>query len=730
MDNAMNLCGKEIMGYTLTSHLREECFGDSFVAKAQNGAIPDRAVVHRVCVPTEVQYTSILAKCGNDADAANAYIAKNIEVIRTKLSQLKQISSPDQYSLAPIYDYAIEKSESSYSYDIFVSTKQMLPLARFAEVNGLTVRDGVQFGMQLLGAMDIAHNAGLYHTKLDTDCIYIDESGRCKLFGLVLAQAVTDFGADHSSDAELLKRADTVGAACVMYKLFNNFSFPADSSSPLMPNYRAALLSGTQYSSIIPPAKSNAALADVILRAFSGSASAYANCEEFAAALGSAIQSVGEQVMSGVIIGNPDGAAPATCSSAAPSPKQDYDNTNSYFKSSPVPAKTNPPKSNKPMIIAIAVVSAVLVISIIAFLLWQFVFSDRDNNETPVNPSAPIVEIDGSSLTISEGETTELVFTAKNISEDELSIESSDESVVTVDGAYITAVGEGTAVVTITDTDGNELDSIKITVEAAPNVDKIDVAYIESMLAGGTSGSQYGMYVIDVAEGREYEFSTSNDVLGSSALVSIPLLYTFGKQVDDGFITEDSRITFEHTYKNGRGIYKEDSDGKQLPISQIVSAMLSYSDNNCINTLMNYFGTDEIASTMRANGMTGTSVLRNLANNPPDNVENKISARDAGQMLYEIIKDDMFPGKAFLDTHFRISDKYGNAGMGSSIIPTGATFLNHNAKTTTKYNEIAYVQSGDAEFIIVFISNGGNPDSNVELAEQIAAYVYDCFTSN
>ena len=135
MDNAMNLCGKEIMGYTLTSHLREECFGDSFVAKAQSGALPARAVVHHVSVPTEAQYASILARCGNDAEAANEYIARNIEVIRTKLSQLKQLSSPDQYSLAPIYDYAIEKTDSSYAYDIYVSTKQMIPLARFAEVN-------------------------------------------------------------------------------------------------------------------------------------------------------------------------------------------------------------------------------------------------------------------------------------------------------------------------------------------------------------------------------------------------------------------------------------------------------------------------------------------------------------------------------------------------------------------------------------------------------------------
>lgn len=135
MDNAMNLCGKEIMGYTLTSHLREECFGDSFVAKAQSGALPARAVVHHVSVPTEAQYASILARCGNDAEAANEYIARNIEVLRTKLSQLKQLSSPDQYSLAPIYDYAIEKTDSSYAYDIYVSNKQMIPLARFAEVN-------------------------------------------------------------------------------------------------------------------------------------------------------------------------------------------------------------------------------------------------------------------------------------------------------------------------------------------------------------------------------------------------------------------------------------------------------------------------------------------------------------------------------------------------------------------------------------------------------------------
>ena len=137
---------------------------------------------------------------------------------------------------------------------------------------------------------------------------------------------------------------------------------------------------------------------------------------------------------------------------------------------------------------------------------------------------------------------------------------------------------------------------------------------------------------------------------------------------------------------------------------------------------------EEIASTMRANGMNGTNVLRNLANNPPDNVENQISAYDAGQMLYQMVTDKVSPGKDFITSYFRISDNYGRNGIGNAI-PSDALFLNHNASTSSKYNEIAYVESGDAKFILVFISNGGKPDINSQLASDIAGYVYQSFTS-
>lgn len=732
MNNENNLCGCEIMGYMLTSLQREDCFGKSYIAKSLTTADETKAVIYHISLPTDAQYADILASKGGDVKSADEYVTENINMLLATLHKLKEISSSDKYSLAPVYDYTIEKSQSAPCYDVFVRTKQMIPVARFAKANGLTVRDGMQLGMQMLGAMDIAHQAGICHGNIDIDNVFIDETGRCKIFGAALQRAAAIPAFDMAAASVCAQREDTVGIACVLYKLFNDFSFPADSTLPDMPNYRSGLYSGSEFGNIIAPAKSNGALADTLLKAFAGPVGSYANCEQLAAALGTAMQSFDASVLDASITEAASQPTPAP-QKAAPEPavsaqQHHYDNTNSYFKPSPVVPVAEVKKSSKPMIITLISVSAVLIISIIAFLLWQFVFSG-DDASVPVTDNTPIVEIDGSSLTLFEDETSELVYTAKNISEEELDFISSDESVVTVDfDGIITAVAAGKATVSITDSNGEKLDSIKVTVEANPDVDKIDTAYIESLLASGPSGSKYGVYVIDVAEGKEYEFSNSRDVLGSSALVSMPLLYTYGQWIDSGDISPDTNITLEYTYERGRGIFKENDGGKQYPISRIVSAMLTHSDNNCINTLMNYFSKEEIASTMRTNGMNGTNVLRNLANNPPDNVENQISAYDAGQMLYQMITDEVSPGKDFITSYFRISDNYGRNGIGNAI-PSDALFLNHNASTSSKYNEIAYVESGDAKFILVFISNGGKPDVNSQLASDIAGYVYQSFTS-
>ena len=164
----------------------------------------------------------------------------------------------------------------------------------------------------------------------------------------------------------------------------------------------------------------------------------------------------------------------------------------------------------------------------------------------------------------------------------------------------------------------------------------------------------------------------------------------------------------------------------------MVTTMLKYGDNNCINSLMNHFGINYINSIASNDAITGVNVVRNLESNPGDSRENQISAYACGQIFNKLMTEKEKPGSDFITTYFRISDSSRKKGLASKI-PTDVDFLNHNAVTSTKYNEIMYVESGNQKFIVVFISsinNASNRDQNMILAGQIGQYIYESFMSH
>ena len=323
-----------------------------------------------------------------------------------------------------------------------------------------------------------------------------------------------------------------------------------------------------------------------------------------------------------------------------------------------------------------------------------------------------------------------LEFKVKGADVSTLTFKSSDETVVTVSPeGELTAKSEGEAEITVFDSEGNELNSINVTVSPKPDIEKIDIAHIQSMLR---SDSQYGIYVYDVAEQKEYLFDNSHNIMGSSALVCLPILYAYSNDLESGALDEYSNIVFRHTYEDGRGIYKQSDDGQLLPAKNMVTTMLKYGDNNCINSLMNHFGINYINSIASNDAITGVNVVRNLESNPGDSRENQISAYACGQIFNKLMTEKEKPGSDFITTYFRISDSSRKKGLASKI-PTDVDFLNHNAVTSTKYNEIMYVESGNQKFIVVFISsinNASNRDQNMILAGQIGQYIYESFMSH
>lgn len=234
---------------------------------------------------------------------------------------------------------------------------------------------------------------------------------------------------------------------------------------------------------------------------------------------------------------------------------------------------------------------------------------------------------------------------------------------------------------------------------------QLDLQHMNNLLAN--AGATYGTYVLDVTNMQEYDGGNADTPLPASALIGVPILFTIADGVDKGEINLDTPVTLAYTFANGRGVFKSSDNGRTFPVSQMLSEALMNSDNNALNSLIDFLSLDRINTTCRSYGFNSVDMQRKLMAGASD-LENYISAKDAAMMLNTIYQDNFTGiGRAFLQTNFKISGAdSANRGMYPSC-GSCAMFLNLNGITDSRYNEIALIQNGDEVFILsVFTCNG------------------------
>lgn len=250
---------------------------------------------------------------------------------------------------------------------------------------------------------------------------------------------------------------------------------------------------------------------------------------------------------------------------------------------------------------------------------------------------------------------------------------------------------------------------------------QLDLQHMGNLMAN--TGATYGTYVLDLTNQQEYDGGGADSPLPASALIGVPILFTIADGVDKGKIDLDTPVIFRYTFENGRGIFKSTDDGKSFPVSQLLSEALTNSDNNALNSLMDFLTVEEINDTCNAYGFTSVDIQRKLMVGSSD-LENYISAKDAAMMLNAVYQDNFTGiGKAFLESNFKIS-AVDTANQGMYPACGGCdTFLNLNGITDSRYNEIGLIQNGDEVFILSVLTCNGDAATSAAAVTTLTSYV-------
>lgn len=252
-------------------------------------------------------------------------------------------------------------------------------------------------------------------------------------------------------------------------------------------------------------------------------------------------------------------------------------------------------------------------------------------------------------------------------------------------------------------------------VEAGP-AGQLDVGYLNKLI-----GDTYaGVEVIDVTRGISYSSSYSEDSMAASALINIPILYTAALYLDYGEMSMSDGILFSYT-SGGRGGISSAYSGSYLSLDDLLSNMLLYSDNNASNSLLDYFGFDNLNEICNESGFDSVYASSYLGSG----YDNYASASDIAWMLYYMWDDNLSLGRKYLAGHMYIADSYARIGLGS-YLPSECDFLNHNGFKDGVYAEVAVVFSGEEIYIVSFVGNGGSYWDLAALAGEIGYYVQSC----
>lgn len=250
---------------------------------------------------------------------------------------------------------------------------------------------------------------------------------------------------------------------------------------------------------------------------------------------------------------------------------------------------------------------------------------------------------------------------------------------------------------------------------------QLDISHMSNLLS--QSGASFGSYILDITNMQDYDSGNADTPMPASALISVPILFTAAVGVDSGAIQLDASVPFSYTFENGRGVFSREDHGKTFPLSQLLGEALRNSDNNALNSLIDYLSMELINSTCHDYGYDSVNMQRILIPNVTD-PENYISARDASMMLNAVYHDNFSGiGKSFVEEHFKII-RSDTSDMGMAPVCRNLTkFLNMNGFTDSKYNEIAFIENNGETFIICVFTSNGNYINSASAVTNFTKYV-------
>ncbi len=734
MQEPINLTGQSVNGFLFTKKLSADAQSTCYLAQHDSGA--SYLIKHQ-----EYPSPALLKGIASTGRNPEEYFVSRVRAMCNEVEQIKAVAQSNSHLSEPA-ELMVTRRAGGFPFDLFLCEKHREPLTQQIKQKGLTLGEGFKVAKDVLNGLKSMHAANVLHGNLSINSVFCGDQNTFVLGGYsairpekenlasLSAGDIAMYMAPEVLAGEMYdKQSEVYAVGIMLYMLFNNNRLP-------YPDMQTAIRERMSNKIMPMPVRAPEAIGQVILRALTDRANRYPDAIAFLEALEQTQGIPAENAKMMLFAPSPESAMGGETTDLR---KELGEMPPVHHQPPVIPVKPTvvyeekPKKSRKGLVIALILVSVLLVGALtVGVLEWTGVInlfgSEQSDAIDTEDTSFEITIPDFDEIEFKDAKETRniTVLNKKNdkpLSDEEMeriTFESSDEDIVLVsEDGVITPVDDGEATVKVILDGKEELEKCKIIVR----IHELFEEDVQEILDNGNG--TYGVYVYDLKRDKEYRWDMADNILGCSALVNIPTLYALNEY---GY-SYSSSVWVEDTYPGGKRSFTDSEIDEYYDMGEVVKRMLNNSGNDALNSLMNEVGVYDIQRSMNNNGFYDTSVVGTLSRDrQPGDPENQSTAYELGTMFKKMLQNNSYTfGGSFLKQYFLMKSPDREAGMGSEL---GDDYLQHYGETTSeKFNEIAYVNDGDKEFIIVFLSKadnaaGKNKNKN-EISKDLAEYVYD-----
>jgi beta-lactamase class A len=245
-------------------------------------------------------------------------------------------------------------------------------------------------------------------------------------------------------------------------------------------------------------------------------------------------------------------------------------------------------------------------------------------------------------------------------------------------------------------------------------------ASLEGVACSATDEDRNGIIGCTIVAPDGYRFERHNERrFRSASTVKIPIMIEIYRQIDRGEISPDQIITLTDADRTpGSSWLQYLHEGIEFTVDDLITLMISMSDNTATNMLIDLAGLEQINATMRNLGMTNSVLGRKMKGVPsePGQPENWATPDDYANVIAAIL-DGIAASAASCERMIEMLGRQDNDRRIARYLPK-ADGIKWGSKTGTvgdAVNDVGFIEANGDRMILSFFCEGF---LNKHIAEQ------------